>query len=274
MPPIAVLLLVAAANAAPAAESAEAAGPVPLDRWGLALGGFRAVSDTTISARAGIDEYTAEGSFNLEDDLGLDQREPVAHARFEFLTTPHQQVVLDWFGYTRENELSIARSITYDGHTYDASARVLGRIDYDFGAAAYRWWFGDGATVWGLGAGLAYYRVDTLLEGEATFEDESVYAATRSSDDAFAPLLTLGWRYAPSERWRLYAELAGVAKQSGALNGHIVDGSVGVEWWPWRRVGLALEYGHTKIRLVREREYYDARLDLTLRGPSLFVRLR
>lgn len=269
-----VLLVAAAASPTESVPSDEAATPSPLDRWSLSLGAFRAISDTTIHARAGVGDYTAEGSFNLEDDLGLDQRDPVLQMRLELLTTPDQQVVLDWFAYEQENELSIARSITYDGHTYEASARVLGRIDYDFASAAYRWWMGEGATVWGIGAGIAYYRVDTLLEGEATFEDESVYASTHSSDAAFAPLLTLGWRHALSQKWRLYAEFAGVAKAGGALHGHILDASVGVEWLPLRHFGVALEYGRTEIRLVREREFYDARLDLALHGPSLFLRLR
>lgn len=256
--------------------AAQADEPDPLDRWSLSVGGLRAVSDTTITARAGVDEYTAEGSFNLEDDLGLDSRQPVAHVRMDVLTTPErgQGLSLEYFGFDRENEVGIERSIVYEGYTYEASARVRGRLDYDFASAAYRWWYGDGATVWGLGAGLAYYRVDTLLEGEATFDGDSVYAATRSSDAAFAPLLALGWRHAFDDRWRVYADLSGVAKEGGALTGHIIDAGVGVEWFPWRRLGVALEYGHTKIRLTREREYWDARLDLTLRGPSLFLRLR
>lgn len=54
-----------------------------------------------------------EGAFNLEDDLGLDQREPVLHARLEFMTTPSQGVALEYFGYGRENGAQLARTITY-----------------------------------------------------------------------------------------------------------------------------------------------------------------
>ena len=115
---------------------------------------------------------------------------------------------------------------------------------------------------------------DKYLAGEASFDGETVQASTRSSDAAFAPMLMLGWRHAFDERWRAYADLSGVAKQGGALHGHIVDAAVGVEWFPWRRFGFALEYGHTEIRLDRDREYWDARLDLTLRGPSLLLRMR
>ena len=238
------------------------------------MGGFDVASDTTISASAGMGEYTAAGTFSLEDDLGLDDRQPVAHVRFEYATAPKQALWLEYFGYSRRNEARLARSIVHDGRTYEASARVRGELDYVFASAAYRWWYGDGATVWGVGGGLAWYRVDTLLAGEATFEGETVDASTGSSDAAFAPLLMLGWRHAVSDRWRLYADLSGVAKDGGALNGHIVDAAVGVEWLPTRHVGIGLEYGHTDIRLVREREFWDARLDLELTGPTLFLRLR
>jgi hypothetical protein len=39
-------------------------------------------------------------------------------------------------------------------------------------------------------------------------------------------------------------------------------------------MGIAAEYGATHIRLDREREFIDMRLDLELRGPSLLLRLR
>ena len=248
--------------------------PSPLDRWSLSIGGFDIASDTTITASAGMDGQTAAGTFNLENDLGLDDRQPVAHVRFEYATAPKQALWLEYFGYARDNEAALARTIVYEGDTYEASARVRGQLDYDFARAAYRWWYGDAATVWGLGAGLAWYRVETRLAGEATIEGETVDASTGSSDAAFAPLLMLGWRHAFSDRWRAYADLSGVAKDGGALHGHIIDAAVGLEWLPTRHVGIGLEYGHTDIRLVRDRDFWDARLDLELRGPTLFLRLR
>ncbi len=265
----ACLLLMAFASGATAA-----AVPRPLDRLSLSLGGFEADSDTTISARGGTGGFDAAGSFNLEDDLGLDQRQPVVHARLDFLTTADQGVALEYFGYRRENETRISRRIVYEDRTWEASARVHGRMDYDFASAAYRWWFGERSTVYGLGLGVAYYRVDTLLEGEATLDGETVHASTASSDAALAPLLALGWRHAWSEHLRTYADLSGVAKDGGPLEGHIIDAAIGMEWFPARRLGLALEYGHTRIRLTRERDQYDARLDLVLRGPTLFLRIR
>lgn len=270
---IALLLFVCAAPAAAAVEG-DPLPARPLDRTSLWLGGFQARSDTTLSANGRYREFSAAGSVNLEDDLGLDQVQPVSHARLDFLVGGSHGFSFDYFGYRRSNRRMLARDIDFNGQIYRASAEVLGKFDYDFGSAAYRWWFGEGATAYGLGLGVAYFRVRTLLEGEVSVDDESARASTRSSDDALAPMLALGWRHGLSENLRIYADLSGVAKGGSGLSGHIVDAAVGLEWFPFRRAGLALEYGATTIRLDRRKYGVDGRLDLDLEGPSVFLRLR
>lgn len=271
----AVLFVLLASGAAVAGDGEGGALPArPLDRTSVWLGGFNARSDTTLTARAHVLDYSASASVNLEDDLGLDDVQPVSHARLDFLVGDSQGFSFEYFGYRRSNGRVLARDIDFDGQTYRASAEIRGEFNYDFGSAAYRWWFGEGATAYGLGLGVAYYRVQTLLEGRVSLDDESLAASTRSSDEALAPMLALGWRHGVSDDLRVYADLSGVAKGGRGLSGHIVDAAVGVEWFPFRRVGLALEYGATTIRLDRRREYLDGRLDLDLQGPSIFLRLR
>lgn len=268
---IALLMLVCTAAAAADGDASPAR---PLDKTSVWLGGFQARSDTTISANGRFQEYSAAGRVNLEDDLGLDQVQPVSHARLDFLVGEAQGFSFEYFGYRRSNRRVLARDIDFNGETYAASAEVLGKFNYDFGSAAYRWWFGDGATAYGLGLGVAYYRVRTLLEGEIRVDDESLQASTRSSDDALAPLLALGWRHGFSDNLRIYADLSGVAKGGSGLSGHIADAAVGLEWFPFKRAGLAVEYGATTIRLDRRKNGVQGRLDLDLEGPSLFLRLR
>ena len=96
-PAAALAALVAAASPPVSADTLPSA-PAPLDRWSLSVGGFDVASDTTISASAGMGEYTAAGTFSLEDDLGLDDRQPVAHVRFEYATEPKQALWLEYFG--------------------------------------------------------------------------------------------------------------------------------------------------------------------------------
>ena len=261
-----------------ASGTAAAAAPRPLDDWSLSLGGFDTYSDTTLWARGESGDYSASGRINLERDLGLGSRQPVSKARLDVLVGDRHGFGLEYFAFDRGNAVRLARDIDYQGRTYAAAAELRARFDYDFASAAWRWWAGEDDTAWGLGLGLAQYRVRTLFEGEASIDDASVDGRVASDDRAFAPLLSLGWRHAVNDRLRLYAEIAGVAKNGGRLNGHIIDTAVGVEWFAFNRLGLALEYGGTQIRLNRQRAgeagRLDARLDLKLRGPSLLLRLR
>lgn len=267
--------LLALALAAPAPAGAA---PRPLDTVSVWIGGFEPRSDTTLTAGARGADFDLGGQLNLERDLGLDRRQPVSHFRLDFLAGRRQGISLEYFGFNRDNQVRLARDIEYDGRLYAAEAELGGELDYAFSSAAWRWWFGEESTVWGLGLGVAHYRVATAFEGRATVEGVEVDGRSRSRDAAFAPLLALGWRHAFDERLRLYAEVSGVAKDGGPLQGHILDVALGLEWFALRRLGVALEYGGTHIRLDRRREgsdgAADARFDLELTGPSLFLRLR
>lgn len=269
-----VLALAPAPGAAGESAPPRAGDPgVPLDRFSLSVGAFHARSDTTVIARGELDGESLAGRFNLERDLGLDQVEPVTRLRLEWLPGGRQGLALDVFGYRRANARTLARDIEYDGRLWSASATLEAELDYRFASAAWRYWWTGPDTAFGLGLGLAHYRVDSRLAGEATFEGETVYAESEDRAAALAPLLSLGWRRSLGPRWRVYADASGVGKAGGDLSGHVVEAAVGLEWQLGRRLSLAAEYGGTQIRLDRRRGDLDARLDLKLHGPSLLLRL-
>lgn len=244
-----------------------------LDRVSIWLGGYDAHTDTTIGASDRSGQYS--GDFNLENDLGFDDRNNVARARLDFLLGDSQGFSLDYYSVNRSRSKSLTRDISYAGNDYSASATVRGKLDFDFGSASYRWWFGHGNDVFGVGLGGAYYRVHAGISGEASVNGEPVGQASSSSNDsAWAPMLQLGWRHAFNEQWRMYVDAAGVKKSGGRLNGHIVNAALGVEWFPWQNVGLGAEYGFSRIVLHQRKHDYNANLDMKLDGPSLFVRFR
>lgn len=243
-----------------------------LDRVSVWVGGYYANSDTTISANDKSGQYS--GGVNLEDDLGFRKHKAVPRARADFLIGDHQGFSLDYYSVNRSRTQSLSRDIRYDGNDYVASARVKGRLDFDFGSAAYRWWFGEGNDVFGLGLGAAYYRVHAGISGDASLNGQTAQASSTSNDGAWAPMLQLGWRHAFSDNWRMYLDASGVRKNGGHLHGHIYRAALGVEWFPWQNVGLGAEYGYTHIKLTQRKTDYDAHLDMKLNGPSLFVRFR
>jgi hypothetical protein len=244
-----------------------------LDRVSIWLGGYDAHVDTTIGASDPSGQYS--GDFNLEKDLGFSDRRGVPRARLDFLIGDRQGFSLDYHSVNRTRTISLARSISYAGNDYNAAATVRGKLNFDFGSAAYRWWFGQDNDVFGLGLGAAYYRVHAGISGEASVNGTPVgQASSSTSDGAWAPMLQLGWRHAFNEQWRMYVDAAGVKKNGGRLNGHVVNAALGVEWFPWKNVGLGAEYGYSRVVLHQRKHNYNANLDMKLDGPSLFVRFR
>ncbi|HWU76498.1 MAG TPA: hypothetical protein VN043_08330 [Rhodanobacter sp.] len=244
-----------------------------LDRVSLWLGGYNAHTDTTIGASDKSNTYS--GDFNLEKDLGFKDRQSVPRARLDFLIGDSQGFSFDYYRVNRQNTQTISRGISYAGNDYDATASVRGKLDFDFGSAAYRWWLGHGNDVFGVGLGAAYYQVHAGISGQASVNGTAVGGASSStSDSAWAPMLQLGWRHAFNDQWRMYADAAGVKKNGGRLSGHIVNAALGVEWFPWKNLGLGAEYGYSRVVLHQRKHAYDANLDMKLDGPSLFARLR
>lgn len=243
-----------------------------LDRASIWLGGFYSDTDTRIGASDKSGQYS--GTFGLEDDLGFQKHKAVPRARLDFLIGDHQGFSFDFFGVNRTHGRSISRDIDYDGNHFDASARVDGKLNFNFGSASYRWWFGQGNDVFGLGIGAAYYGVKARIAGEASLNDESVEASAQTHETAWAPVLQLGWRHAFSHNFRMYADAYGVKKNGGNLAGHIYNAALGLEWFPLENLGIGGEYGYTRIKLDQSHTNYRASLDMKLQGPSLFLRLR
>jgi hypothetical protein len=243
-----------------------------LDRASLWVGGFYSDTETRIGASDRSGRYS--GSVGLEDDLGFRRHKAVPRARLDFLIGEHQGFSFDFFGIDRTHSRSISRAFDYDGQHFDASARVDGKLNFNFGSAAYRWWFGSGNDVFGFGVGAAYYGVKARVAGEASLDGQTAQAEASSHETAWAPVLQLGWRHAFTRDLRMYFDAYGVKKNGGNLAGHIYNAALGLEWFPIENLGIGGEYGYTRIKLEQNRTNYRANLDMKLKGPSLFVRLR
>jgi hypothetical protein len=268
-----VLVPLALASTAAAAQDS----PAVLDRASVRLGGYYANVDTdvTLSDPTG----TLSGNVNLEHDLGFSQNKAVPRVRADFVFGQHQGLALDYYNIDRSSHQAFSRDVTYGGVHYGANADVNAKLDFSFGSAAWRWWFGQGNDAYGVGLGAGWYRVKTALAGEGTYDlgqggEQRVSAATSSNDSAWAPVLELGWRHLFTDQWRMYLDASGVRKNGGRISGHIYNAALGMEWLPLENLGVGLEYGYSQIKLHWNRSAYDADLDMTLNGPSAFVKLR
>jgi hypothetical protein len=258
--------------AAHAQDSGKKSQSRALDNISLWVGGYYTNNDTTLGAQTGI--LNTSGDVNLEDDLDFKKHKTVPRVRLDFLIGEHQGFALDYYEVDRSHSKTLAEQINFLGNPIDATARVKGDLKFTFGSFAYKWWFGTGDDVFGLGLGAAYYKVHGSIYGSATVNGQTFEEGSRTNTDAWAPNLQLGWRHAFNDQWRMYVNASGVKKNGGSLNGHIWDAAVGLEWFPWENVGFGAEYAYTRIKLNQDKRNYDLNLDMKLHGPAAYVRFR
>ena len=241
-----------------------------LDRMSISAGGFY------VEPKVQLDGDTRYGRVRTPEGEG--DRTTLPRAKAEMLIGDSHGLSFDYFRYHKSYSPEFSGSTVVNGQDVSATANANARLELDLAKLAYKFWMGRGNDVFGVGVGAAYYRAGIKGSGTATASATGIPAQTVAfrgdeSESAFAPLLEFGWRHAFSPEWRLVAEASGVKKNGGHINGHIYGGSVGVEWFPAKNVGLGLDYGTQRISLNRDAER-DANLDVRLTGPSAYVKVR
>lgn len=239
-----------------------------LDRVSIWLGGYHPDTTFDISGQANAQSDPAS---RLSIDAG---RETIGRARLDFLVFDSQGFTLDYYTLDRSHNEHLSQEFDYDGVPFQVDTSLTTRVKFSAGSAAWHWWFGSDADVFGVGLGASYYKAELGLAGTVSANGQSTSGEANWSSSAVAPLLTFGYKHAFSDSLRVYVNASGVRKSGGTLSGHIVDGRIGVEWFPWQNVGLGAEYGSTRVYLKRHAQQYNSNLDINLDGPALFARLR
>ncbi|NCT68373.1 MAG: hypothetical protein GXC76_12155 [Rhodanobacteraceae bacterium] len=243
------------------------ADPSPaLDRASLLLGVYYPDTKFSLSARDGD---TSTGRLDL-----VRGHNAIGRFRLDLLAWDSQGLSFDYYRYSHASDHRLQRPFRVDGVPFVLDTDARARFDGSTASMAYRWWFGHDSDVAGFGLGATWLRATFSVAGTIQLDEISTSGSVSRTEEAVAPLVTLGYRHAFSDRLRIYLDASGVHKPSGRLTGHIYDARAGVEWFAWPNFGIGAEYGATQIELERHREPYSARLRLHLHGPSLFARLR
>jgi len=250
------------------AHAAAWAEPSPaLDRFSFSVGAFSA--DPKFSASVSS-PYGALRTRDLEPG-----RVTMPRVTADLLIGDSHGLSFDYYRYKRDYFGQAAGTESFGGFgTVNAIGNANLDVKLDFAKLAYKWWLGSGNTVFGLGAGAAYYRVEVGANANVAVNGRIGSLNEASSDDAIAPLLELGVRHAISPDLRLFADVSGVRKGGGRFHGSIYNASAGVEWFPVKNVGVVLAYGATNIDLAREGSTTETRVKVKLHGPSAFLKAR
>jgi len=238
-----------------------------LDRISFWIGGSNLDTEATLGA-TNFDPPT-QGKLDLGEG-----NQSITRARLDLLLFDAQGFSFDYYSLNRSKNRSYDGEFMFHGTPFDLSANLATDFDIDLGSAAWRWWFGSGSDVFGLGLGAAYYRVSLDLRGTAQIEGEPTSAQEYWSESAVAPVITLAYKHAFSDAVRFYLDANGLKKNGGPLAGHIYDIRAGIEWFPWTNFGISAEYGKSKVSVHREWSDYSADFTSDFHGPSVFARVR
>jgi hypothetical protein len=246
--------------------------PEPLDRFSLSLGGFYPVVDAKVSANG---PEVAGSDIDFEHDLGLDKHRTLPNLRLEFLVFDSQGFSISGYQYSKNASATLARDVSFDGNDYNVNASVDAGLRVYTYNAAWHWWFApDVHDVFGIGLGAAYYDIKGTIDGAISVNGSSASAHGEAEGSAVAPLLTLGWKHAFSEDFRGYFDVAGVRKPSGDLTGHLLNATIGMEYYPLHNLGLALEYSSNDLDVKADKKDWQGRASIHFHGPAAFVRMR
>ena len=263
-----------------AAEEADAGQSWALDRVGFAIGSYR--NDLNLSAGVngeiadtGTDLDGTEIDFKRDFDFGGSHQ--LLFAEASWLPFERHQFSVGYHRDQRDNTRRLSRDIVFNGDTFPVDARVRAEFEYQLFDARYTYWpWLTRQDAFGLTLGVAAYRLDLTLSGEISVGNVGS-TQTRSADfdsDVPAPLVGLDYRHAFNEDWRLFADVSAFKASINAIDGHVANVNLGLEWYPWRHAGLALVYTGYELRGDIERSGFEGNLKLRSSGYQLQLRLR
>ena len=236
-----------------------------LDRISISAGVFR--TDPKFNASLNTPYGTLQSG-----DIGLGM-ETMPRIKADIMIFDSQGLSFDYYQHKRDYTGAIANNANVMGTSLTTVGNASLDIKLDFAKLEYRWWFGSGNTVIGLGAGAAYYKISLNANATASINNATASINEEYSDDAVAPELGIGVRHAISPDLRLFADASGVKRSRGRWSGDIYNAAVGVEWFPIKNAGVVFDYSTSQVDLTRH-DVVDENFKLKLQGPSAFVKVR
>ncbi|MFZ5521781.1 MAG: hypothetical protein ACOZD0_11335 [Pseudomonadota bacterium] len=270
-------LLLAATQAAAQAPAPAAARPAWLDEISISLGAQR----DNVDGDASLSDSDNTPPFATGEQHILRGHETVPWLRIDARIARHHGLRLGYQSFSQRATNPLRLGADYLGTTVYATGPLATRTEVTQADLSWRWWMPAGAHEFGAGLGVAFYKLDvdgSWVAVPELFPLLRLTWAQRFSEHTWAPELTFGWNWRPASGWRVFADASGAKRSSGDLTGEVLKLAVGAEWSTalstgGGRIGLGAEYGWSHLEFERRAGPTLTTLDLTLHGPSVFVRL-
>jgi hypothetical protein len=242
-----VFFLTAGALIACAAEdssNSEEGDYLPWEKGSFKVGGFVTFFDSNLSF--GLNHQPGV-KINAENVLGLDST--LTLFRLEGMYRPGQskrnQVDFYYARFHRDGEAVLSKDLTIDGVTYPIGATVDSVFNFDLIRGTYSYAFVQNERL-RLAAGIGVYVVPLKYGLDVT--TSSGRSGVEGADTTLPlPSLALRAEFQVLPRLYLNASINGMYLKISDYTGWLADLDAGVEYRPWKHLGLGLAYSFTAV---------------------------
>jgi hypothetical protein len=251
-----------------------------LDRAGFSLGSYR--SDLNLNASVngeigGTGTRLDGTEIDYERDFDFGGSHQLLFAEASWRPFERHQFGLGYHRDRRDSTRRLERDILFNGDTFRINAEVRADFEYQLLDARYTYWpWLTRQDALGLTLGVAAYRLELGLSGELSIGGVgTTQRQTAAFDsDVPAPLIGLDYRHAFNRDWRFFADASAFKASVNAIDGRVANLNLGLEYYPWRHVGVAFVYTGYELRGDIERRGFEGDLKLRSSGYQLQLRLR
>lgn len=253
-----------------------AAAVEPLDTFSVKLGGYISTFDTKLKVDGGGQAGT---EIKLDRDLGLNRDNTLGLLGATWRPWEHHEFGLTYYKNDASGSKTLQRDITFDGVTYDTNAKISANRNFDVYELSYIWWAASHER-WALGPriGVVWYSVDFGIDLKADANGNPVGNGSgfdRSvSGDVPAPALGGGWRWTPSDNWRISADLGYFSTSFNDVDADVTYGRFGVEWFPWENWGFWADATANDVNAKLTKNDFRGNFDFRDAGVRLGVTYR
>jgi hypothetical protein len=214
-------------------SNAQSINPSLDDIFQLRLGPFFAHFDTKVNVQ-GTD-------FDQDEQLGDNETTFAGFARWRI--TPKFHLNFGYSQISRDNTATLSAGLPVGGITVPAGTTLSQDYETSSLPVSLSWAFvKNPKTEFGVDAGVNF----TKIKNRISVAVPGAPTVTPINDDVSEPLPSIGlfWNQALSEQWMFAGSFRylGLSLEIGDIDAEFYDAFVGIEWRPWKNVGLGGAY--------------------------------
>ena len=242
-----------------------------LDRWEFRVGVFFPQYDTDV--RRDSDRLGTGTSLDLEQTLGLDDSDEIGRFLAGYRIARRHQLRFGYYDWAREGRIPVSFEIRFGDDVFPVDVELDTKWDAKLWELRYSYWpVLEEKTAFAVNVGVVTWNVD--LELDAVGSNRPIVLNSSASIDELVPEIGIEWRRSLAPDWMLRIAVNGIIVDLSDVEGEVFEGFAGVEYYPWKNVGIGLSFIHTDADVDVFETFTRAVYEVTLTGVNLYLPIR